>query len=190
MSFTYHYDKTPYCSSCQAPHAHEPSFGATCCTCARVIPSWDFVNPEVHTVDLSPYQYLCPPPEPMLSGRTLCLYTTLRIGWCSPGHFETIVAPEVARRPPPRGNHVGNIGDRLSLTATCVRVKDLPPGDWGPQFLAVLETPCGSRLIWRSGENLWCQEGQTHTFKGTVAKHSVYEGVKETWLKRCTEVKT
>lgn len=84
----------------------------------------------------------------------------------------------------PPSNHVGSIGERITIKVTVLSIKDIP-GDWGVSHLHRMQDAEGNVLVWfASAAPL--EVGSTYTIKGTVKAHDVYQDRKQTRLQRCT----
>lgn len=85
--------------------------------------------------------------------------------------------------------HLGNIGDRLTFTAT-VRFAKFFENEVGNRFsggwtLTVLDDEQGNVLVWKGSGFAGVERGTKITFKGTVKAHTERDGVKQTQLTRC-----
>lgn len=84
---------------------------------------------------------------------------------------------------------VGQIGERIEITAKLTKVIAVESEQWGTSFLHKFEEESGNRYAWFSSAGSW-DEGQVYTFVGTVKDHKEDEKWgKETQLSRCREGK-
>jgi hypothetical protein len=96
-------------------------------------------------------------------------------------------APKLPDTRPP-SNHLGTIGERLTLTVTVEFIKRIDHGDFDPPtYLHVMTDEQGNDLRWFSSAGALCEKGTKITIRGTVKKHEVYQGRKQTMLSRCVE---
>lgn len=77
--------------------------------------------------------------------------------------------------------HVGQVGDRIVLTLTVLKVFE-HEGNYGTTFITQLEDEAGNRFKWFGSYEL--ERGLTYTGKWTVKGHDEFKGVKETALNR------
>lgn len=93
---------------------------------------------------------------------------------------------------PKSGEFIGNIGQRITVTATVAKrlecsseyVKGWPT----TTYKYIMNTADGNTVVWQTGSVYW-QEGRECTITGTVKDHTEYNGVRQTVLTRCKEVK-
>ncbi len=79
--------------------------------------------------------------------------------------------------------HVGTIGERLTLTLTVERIYSIE-GRYGVTAIHTMRDTAGNVVKWfASKESL--HEGDTYTVTGTVKGHGEYKGTAETTLTRC-----
>lgn len=90
---------------------------------------------------------------------------------------------------PVRGEYIGKVGQRLSVTATLTRA--IPyDASFGYQrrrtigHIYIFETADGNTLVWRT-TRAWLDTGKEYDIVGTVKEHSEYNKVRQTVLTRC-----
>ena len=83
-----------------------------------------------------------------------------------------------------KSEFVATEGERITATVTVKNVKGFD-GQYGISYLVTMTTPEGNVLkTFASGDFGNVEVGQTLTIKGTVKKHDLYKGNKETMLSR------
>lgn len=95
---------------------------------------------------------------------------------------------ELATLPP--SNHVGKVGERLTLTLKITRIFT-HEGDFGCTFIHGFRDEAGNDFVWFGSSLLTSEDGSkrheagsTVTVKGTVKGHNEYKGRKQTQLTR------
>lgn len=88
---------------------------------------------------------------------------------------------------PVRGEYIGKVGQRLSVTATLTRA--IPyDASFGYQittgYIYIFETADGNTLVWKT-TSAWLNIGKEYDIVGTVKEHSEYNKVRQTVLTRC-----
>lgn len=89
---------------------------------------------------------------------------------------------------PVRGEYIGKVGQRLSVTATLT--KAIPyDASFSYQrrtmgYIYIFETADGNTLVWRT-TSAWLDIGKEYDIVGTVKEHSEYNKVRQTVLTRC-----
>lgn len=99
-------------------------------------------------------------------------------------HQEAINPKPVEERP--ESNYVGVVGERSKFIVTVEYIKVLD-SVYGYAYLHIMVDDKGNDIRW-FGSNRLCEKGETLTIKGTVKKHEVYDGRKQTILSRCAKV--
>lgn len=88
---------------------------------------------------------------------------------------------------PVRGEYIGKIGQRLSVTATLTKAI---PYDVSFSYkktigyIYIFETADGNTLVWRT-TSAWLDTDKEYDIVGTVKEHSEYNKVRQTVLTRC-----
>lgn len=99
-----------------------------------------------------------------------------------------LIKPRKRAEPKPDSQHVGEIKKReiFELTLKKHVVCDSEYG-YEPSTFSILifEDAKGNVLVWKTGKDAPCYEGETVKLKGTVIQHSEYKGVKQTRINRC-----
>jgi hypothetical protein len=88
---------------------------------------------------------------------------------------------------PVRGEYIGKVGQRLSVTATLA--KAIPyDASFSYQrtigYIYIFETADGNTLVWRT-TSAWLDIGKEYDIVGTVKEHNEYNKVRQTVLTRC-----
>ena len=88
---------------------------------------------------------------------------------------------------PARGEYIGKVGQRLSVTATLTRA--IPyDASFSYQrttgYIYIFETADGNTLVWRT-TSAWLDTDKEYDIVGTVKEHSEYNKVRQTVLTRC-----
>lgn len=89
-----------------------------------------------------------------------------------------------------RSHYVGNIGDKIEITATVKRSFAYEKRgfyEWQTIMSHIHEfvDSDGNVFIWYSSASIDAEKGDTVTVRGTIKKHSEYDGMKQTVLTRC-----
>lgn len=108
-------------------------------------------------------------------------------GWLARYLERTRPAEEVTDGVPQHvaGAHVGTEGSRVEALVRCVKVVELEPGDFGRRFLCKMERQEDQAdIVWFTGEGLSMYDNGEYTIRGTVKKHEVYLGRKQTVVQR------
>lgn len=98
---------------------------------------------------------------------------------------------EIAKAKNIESNHIGEVGSRLTFDdLTILKLHSVSSGLY-PKTLVRFSDPQGNIMIWwASGSPQWLQVGKHVKVKGTVCKHSLYNDIPQTELKRVTLVDT
>jgi hypothetical protein len=98
---------------------------------------------------------------------------------------------ERAQRDAPRASqpdmgHVGAIGERVELTVTVIRIKAID-SDFGTKLVVGMKSAEGHDMVtFTTGNSIRGNDvGKTFVMRGTVKKHSKYQGRSQTDLSRC-----
>jgi hypothetical protein len=97
--------------------------------------------------------------------------------------YQRATAQKIERAKRPTSEHVGEVGKRLTFTATLERVFSFD-SDYGAIHIHKFRTAEGSILVWKTGSAM-LNQGKVYTIKGTVKTHDEYKGEKQTTLSRC-----
>lgn len=82
--------------------------------------------------------------------------------------------------------YIGAVGDKVNLEVTVKAIREID-GAYG--LTSVVNMVSGDNsLVWFASGAVDLQEGQSYCLKGTIKKHDVYNGVKQTTLTRCKRV--
>ena len=104
-----------------------------------------------------------------------------------PAHFKAMekeaeqLAREATKTNKPKTSWVGEIGQRIEITAECKCVASWY-NDFGPGYLYKLTTAEGNIFTWKTGKVI--EDGQV-TLKGTIKAHTEFRDEKQTELTRC-----
>lgn len=104
--------------------------------------------------------------------------------------IENIRKEQRAKELAESSNHIGNIGDKITIdcVAKCV-------GHWTTSFYGhevytykyILNDKEGNQYVWTTSSGS-LPEGEEITVKATVKEHSEYNGIKQTVIKNCKKV--
>lgn len=104
-----------------------------------------------------------------------------------PAHFKAVeketnrLACEAAKANKPQSNWVGEVGQRIEITAECKCVASWY-NDFGAGYLYKFTTAEGNIFTWKTGKAI--ENGQV-TLKGTIKAHTEFRDEKQTELTRC-----
>jgi len=79
--------------------------------------------------------------------------------------------------------HIGTIGEKITLTLTCVHVIALD-GVYGTTYINICEDAEKNIVIYKGNAIGFPCKGDTATIKATVKEHGVRDGVKQTVIQR------
>ena len=79
--------------------------------------------------------------------------------------------------------HVGEVGQRITLTAATAKLLTSWEGMYGTTYLYKFTDAQGNVYIWYASRGIETRDGMT--IKGTVKDHNERDGVKQTVLTRC-----
>lgn len=101
------------------------------------------------------------------------------------------IAERAARAAAPDAGHLGEIGKRLDFTAVVVRVKAFE-SMYGEKLMIALRTDAGHEAVtFTTGRGCSANDvGKRFAVRGTVKKHTEYQGRAQTELSRCTFTET
>lgn len=91
---------------------------------------------------------------------------------------------QVERATKPVGAHVGVVGERSEFELTVIRVR-YSANAWGASTIVAFEDAYGNELVWFASGNKEFSTGDIVRGKGTVKKHSAFNGRPQTELTRC-----
>jgi len=99
--------------------------------------------------------------------------------------FRNIKRERLEKKEYPESNWVGDLKDRIEVTALCAYVREIET-DFGVSVLyAMIDEKTGNKFkTFYSGYKWSMEQGETYTFKGTVKKHETYADSKNTVLTR------
>lgn len=104
-----------------------------------------------------------------------------------PAHFKAMekeaarLAREAAKANKPQSNWVGEVGQRIEITAECKCLASWD-SDFGVGYLYKFTTADGNIFTWKTGKAI--EDGQV-TLKGTIKAHTEFRDEKQTELTRC-----
>jgi hypothetical protein len=85
-------------------------------------------------------------------------------------------------------NYVGEVGERITVTATLEKVISYE-SQWGGGYISIFRDGNGNCLKWGNAlsdsNGYSVAEGEEVTLTGTVKKHDIYNGERQTVLLRC-----
>lgn len=90
----------------------------------------------------------------------------------------------VERTAAKESQHIGTVGERLTLEVTLGKIIPLEGGVYGPTYLHKLIATDGARLVWFASNKGDMIEGQNYTVKATVKAHSERDDTKQTVVTR------
>lgn len=79
--------------------------------------------------------------------------------------------------------HVGTVGEKITLTLTCVHVIELDSA-FGTVFINICEDADKNTIIYKGNAIGFPNKGETATVKATIKEHGVRNGVKQTVIQR------
>lgn len=97
--------------------------------------------------------------------------------------YQRATAQKIERTQRPVSEHVGEVGKRLTFSATLERVFSFDT-DYGAIHIHKFRTAEGAILVWKTGSAM-LDQGTLYTVKGTIKAHDEYKGEKQTTLSRC-----
>lgn len=90
---------------------------------------------------------------------------------------------EAARLAETVSQHVGEVGQRITLTAATAKLLTSWEGAYGTTYLYKFTDAQGNVYIWYASRGIETRDGMT--LKGTIKDHNERDGVKQTVLTRC-----
>ena len=94
--------------------------------------------------------------------------------------IDRMVADDARRA---NARHLGQIGERITVTATVLHASDYGSRYTGHYYITVMRAECGSAVVVKSG-SWYAEKGQTITVTGTVKSHDMYHDEPQTRLMR------
>jgi hypothetical protein len=94
--------------------------------------------------------------------------------------FATIDRLEAARL---TSQHLGNVGDKVTLTITVERVIVLKSEFYDDNYITIARDEAGNAITYKGKTDIG-NKGDTRTIKASVKEHTVYNGVKQTVIQR------
>lgn len=95
-----------------------------------------------------------------------------------------LVEAELAKRAANAASkHIGDIGDKVTLTITVERIIVLESQFYGTNYITIGRTADGSVITYKGRVDIGAK-GETNTVKATIKGHSVYNGVAQTEIQR------
>jgi len=95
-----------------------------------------------------------------------------------------LVEAELAKRAANAASkHIGDIGDKVTLTITVERIIVLESQFYGTNYITIGRTSNGSVITYKGRVDIGAK-GETNTVKATIKGHSVYNGVAQTEIQR------
>lgn len=90
---------------------------------------------------------------------------------------------EAAKQAEIASQHVGEVGQRITLTAATAKLLTSWDGEYGTTYLYKFTDARGNVYIWYASRGIETRDGMT--IKGTVKNHNERDGIKQTVLTRC-----
>lgn len=90
---------------------------------------------------------------------------------------------EAAKQVEAASQHVGEVGQRITLTAATAKLLTAWAGEYGTTYLYKFTDAQGNVYIWYASRGIETRDGMT--IKGTVKNHNERDGIKQTVLTRC-----
>jgi hypothetical protein len=111
-------------------------------------------------------------------------------GWSNEVDFTALIASKLPKEDKPVSEYVGNVGDKLSTTATLEHTfwyERQAFRGWGTETVKIYKfrDANGNILVWNTTGYLDIEDGAQIQLTGTVKEHSEYKGEKQTTLQRC-----
>ena len=94
--------------------------------------------------------------------------------------FAVIDRTEAARA---NSQHVGNVGDKVTLTITVERIVVLKSEFYGDNYITIARDEQGNAITYKGRTDIG-GKGDTSTIKASVKEHTVYNGIKQTVIQR------
>jgi hypothetical protein len=82
-------------------------------------------------------------------------------------------------------NHVGDIGERLTITIVSMECVTSWETEWGITRLYKMVDTSGNVLIWKSSKWIDLETAEPSKITGTIKDHTEFNGLKQTELTRC-----
>ena len=100
--------------------------------------------------------------------------------------FAVIDRLEAARA---NSQHLGAVGDKVTLTITVERVIVLKSEFYGDNYITIARDEAGNAITYKGKTDIG-NKGDTRTIKASIKEHTVYNGVKQTVIQRPKVVET
>ena len=94
--------------------------------------------------------------------------------------FAVIDRTEAARA---NSQHIGNVGDKVTLTITVERIVVLKSEFYGDNYITIARDEQGNTITYKGRTNIG-GKGDVNTIKASVKEHTVYNGIKQTVIQR------
>lgn len=94
--------------------------------------------------------------------------------------FAVIDRLEAARA---NSQHIGNVGDKVTLTITVERIVVLKSEFYGNNYITIARDEQGNAITYKGKTDIGAK-GATTTIKASIKEHTVYNGVKQTAIQR------
>ena len=94
--------------------------------------------------------------------------------------FAVIDRTEAARA---NSQHIGNVGDKVTLTITVERIVVLKSEFYGDNYITIARDEQGNAITYKGRVDIG-GKGDTNTVKASVKEHTVYNGIKQTVIQR------
>jgi hypothetical protein len=94
--------------------------------------------------------------------------------------FAVIDRQEFARV---NSQHIGAIGDKVTLTITVERIVVLKSEFYGDNYITIARDEAGNAITYKGKTDIG-GKGDTTTIKASIKEHTVYNGVKQTVIQR------
>ena len=94
--------------------------------------------------------------------------------------FAVIDRIEAARA---NSQHIGNVGDKVTLTITVERIVVLKSEFYGDNYITIARDEQGNAITYKGRSDIG-GKGDTLTIKASIKEHTVYNGIKQTVIQR------
>ena len=115
-------------------------------------------------------------------------YRTTGMACAIIGAYKRHIEGEFERKSRPESNHVGTVGERLTMDLHVIVTRAMPEGIYGPTTLHRFADESGNIFTWFASGEAKFNDGDNVTVKATIKKHDVYKGLKQTVLSRVMEI--
>jgi hypothetical protein len=79
--------------------------------------------------------------------------------------------------------HIGNVGDKVTLTITVERIVVLKSEFYGDNYITIARDEQGNAITYTGRSDIG-GKGDTLTIKASIKEHTVYNGIKQTVIQR------